>query len=336
MPLPYRYLTSLMLRYNGRAILLDCGEGTQIAMKKKGWSPNPIDVMLFTHYHADHISGLPGMLLSMANSERTEPVLMVGPEGLEHVVSALRVIAADLPFEIQYRELHDAEETFDLPGDPYFHITAFKVRHRVTCYGYSFTLDRAGKFDAARAQALQIPVRCWGQLQKGEPVTLADARKAAEGRTKASGRSHSGDAQEQAVLAENEGTFFAGEDPCAILWTPEDVMGPPRKGLKVTYCTDTRPTQSIVQNALGADLFICEGMYGEEDKLDKARQKKHMTFQEAAEIGRKAQPRQMWLTHYSPSEMHPENYIGAIRNVFPRLYAGKDGKSTTLKFSSEE
>ncbi|MBR2275706.1 MAG: MBL fold metallo-hydrolase, partial [Lachnospiraceae bacterium] len=92
MPLPYRWLTSLLMRYNGSSILIDCGEGTQIAMRKKGWSANPIDVICFTHYHADHISGLPGMLLTMGNAERTEPVLMIGPKGLARVVNALRVI----------------------------------------------------------------------------------------------------------------------------------------------------------------------------------------------------------------------------------------------------
>lgn len=93
MPLPYRWLTSLMARYNGKSILIDCGEGTQIAMKEKGWSPKPIDIICFTHYHADHISGLPGMLLTMGNAERTEPLLLIGPKGLTRVVNSLRVIA---------------------------------------------------------------------------------------------------------------------------------------------------------------------------------------------------------------------------------------------------
>ena len=100
MPLPYRWLTSLMMRYNGKSILIDCGEGTQIAMREKGWSPNPIDIICFTHFHADHISGLPGMLLTMGNAERTEPLLLIGPRGLTKVVASLRVIAPELPFEV--------------------------------------------------------------------------------------------------------------------------------------------------------------------------------------------------------------------------------------------
>lgn len=114
MPLPYRWLTSMMARYNGKSILIDCGEGTQIAMKEKGWSPKPIDIICFTHYHADHISGLPGMLLTMGNAERTEPLLMIGPKGLSRVVSSLRVIAPELPFEIRLKSLQRRKRAFSL------------------------------------------------------------------------------------------------------------------------------------------------------------------------------------------------------------------------------
>ena len=112
MPLPYRWLTSLMMRYNGKSILIDCGEGTQIALKEKGWSPKPIDIICFTHYHADHISGLPGMLLTMGNAERTEPLLLIGPKGLQRIVNALRCIAPELPFEIRFAEITEQEQTF--------------------------------------------------------------------------------------------------------------------------------------------------------------------------------------------------------------------------------
>ena len=117
MPLPYRWLTSLMIRYEGSQLLIDCGEGTQIAAKIKGWSFKPIDVICFTHYHADHISGLPGLLLTMGNAERTEPLKLIGPRGLERVVNALRTIAPELPFPLEFRELTEREE--DIQAGPY-------------------------------------------------------------------------------------------------------------------------------------------------------------------------------------------------------------------------
>ena len=291
MPLPYRYLTSMMARYNGKSILIDCGEGTQIAMKEKGWSPKPIDVICFTHYHADHISGLPGMLLTMGNAERTEPLLMIGPKGLERVVSALRVIAPELPFEIRYRELAEPFEQIDM-GD--YRLEAFRVNHNVICYGYNMIVERAGKFQVEKAKALGLPVQCWNPLQKGNVVEY-------EGRS----------------------------------YTPDMVMGAPRKGLKVTYCTDTRPTKSIEEHAFGADLFICEGMYGEEDKQQKAKEHKHMTFYEAARIAKAAQVGQMWLTHYSPSLPWPDQYLGQVRNIFEHSLTAKDGQTIELDFEEE-
>lgn len=291
MPLPRRWLTSLMTRYNGSSLLIDCGEGTQIAIKEKGWSFKPIDVICFTHYHGDHISGLPGLLLTMGNADRTEPLTLVGPKGLERVVSALRTIAPELPFEINYVEISGPEQVLELNG---YKITAFKVNHNVLCYGYTLEILRSGKFSPERAREQNIPLKLWNPLQKGETVE-------AEGK----------------------------------VYTPDMVLGPQRKGIKLTYTTDTRPTESIVRNAADSDLFICEGMYGEDEKAEKAKGYKHMTFKEAAVLARDARVGEMWLTHYSPSLIRPEDYMEDVRKIFPNAYAGKDGKSAELKFEDQ-
>ena len=117
------------------------------------------------------------------------------------------------------------------------------------------------------------------------------------------------------------------------IYTPDMVLGPPRKGLKITYCTDTRPTDSIRENARGADLFVCEGMYGEKDKQKKAKEYKHMTFYEAAQIAQEAGVGEMWLTHYSPSLNRPEEYMDEVKKIFPRAVAAKDGRTMELVFS---
>ena len=288
MPLPYRWLTALMTRFNGSSLLIDCGEGTQIAIKEKGWSFKPIDVICFTHFHGDHISGLPGLLLTMGNADRREPLTLIGPKGLERVVSALRVIAPELPFPILYREIEGAEQTFEMNG---YRLKAFRVNHNVLCYGYTLEIDRAGKFDVERARAQEIPQKYWSILQKGETVE-----------------------SEKGIL------------------TPDMVLGPPRKGIKLTYTTDTRPTNSIRENAKGSDLFICEGMYGEKEKAEKAVEYKHMTFYEAAKLAKEADVGEMWLTHYSPSLTRPEPYMDDVRKIFPAAKAGKDGMSAELMF----
>ena len=288
MPLPYRKLTSLMTRYNGSNLLIDCGEGTQVGIKERGWSFNPIDVICFTHYHADHISGLPGLLLTMGNADRSEPVLMIGPKGLERVVNALRTIAPELPFEIKFHELTEREETLEVNG---YKIHAFRVNHNVICYGYTLEIERAGKFDVERARAQGVEQKYWNLLQKGETVE-ADGR----------------------------------------ILTPDMVLGPKRKGIKVTYCTDTRPTPIITECAKNADLFICEGMYAEKEKEAKAKQYKHMTFYEAAQIAADANVKELWLTHFSPSLVHADNYMPAVKKIFEASYLGKDGKTVELLF----
>ena len=119
-------------------------------------------------------------------------------------------------------------------------------------------------------------------------------------------------------------------------YTPDMVMGEERKGIKVTYCTDSRPTDGIVKNAKDADLFICEGMYGEPDKKEKAKEYKHMTFYEAAQMAKSAGVAKMWLTHYSPSLTRPEEYAKEVRAIFPETYISKDGRSEELLFEDEK
>ncbi len=291
MPLPYRWLTALMVRYNGSSLLIDCGEGTQIALREKGWSFKPIDVICFTHYHGDHISGLPGLLLTMGNAERTEPLTLIGPKGLERVVNSLRVIAPELPFPINYVEIQGSEQEFAING---YRLRAFKVNHSVLCYGYTLELDRCGKFDAVRAKEQDIPLKLWSRLQKGE------------------------------IIEEN-----------GRVYTPDMVLGPPRKGLKLTYTTDTRPTESIARNAAGSDLFICEGMYAEAEKQKNAEENRHMMFSEAAQLARRAAVREMWLTHYSPSLVKPEEYMDQVKKIFPAAKPGKDGKTAVLMFEED-
>lgn len=290
MPLPGRWLSSLLIRCQGRMILIDCGEGTQVQLKKLRWGFKTIDTMLFTHYHADHIAGLPGLLLTIGNSGRTEPLSLLGPPGLKTIVDGLTVIAPELPYELTFLELSDIAGRETHLGKIY--IKSIPVNHTLPCLAYCFELKRQGKFDVEGAKKLGIPIHDWKTLQKGLPVFL-------------------------------EGQKIS----------PEMVLGPQRKGIKVCYCTDTRPTPNLTRFINSSDLFICEGMYGNDENYPKALERKHMLFSEAGLLASQGKVKEMWLTHYSPSVMEPEEYIESARAFFPNTKAGIDLLVSSLKFA---
>ena len=298
MPLLNRYLTSCLIKYNGSNILIDCGEATQLALRNAGESSKDIDVICITHFHADHIGGLAGLLLLMGNQGKTSLLTIIGPKGTKHVVEHLRVIAPVLPYDINYVELNDSYKNeyklCDITRDPKLRdlkIKAFKVNHKVVCYGYTIELDRLPKFDVQKAESLGISKKLWGRLQRGENVQYRDE-----------------------------------------VYTPDMVMGEPRKGLKVTYVTDTRPCDIIVEKALGSDLFICEAMYGDNDKKADAVDKKHLLMSETVKLARLACVNELWLTHFSPSMMNPKEYLNEARKTFSNTFIPKDGQHKELRF----
>ena len=292
-PLPDRWLTALYARSGGSACLIDCGEGTQIALAKSGCKLRPIDVICLTHFHADHVAGLPGLLLSMGNTGREEPVTIVGPTGLRQVLAGLLVIAGGLPFEVEAVELspegEEIKKGFVTAGP--MTIKAFPAEHVVPCLGYTIEIKRRPEFIPEKADSLGVPVKLWSDLQNGRPVTY-------EGRTV----------------------------------TPEQVLGPERKGIRILYSTDTRPVETIAENGRGTDLMILEGNYPDEEKMDKAEEWGHMTFPEAAGLAKRAGTKELWLTHFSQSIDDPENYLENASRVFPNTHIGKDGMKKTFDF----
>ena len=289
MPIPGRNLTSMVVSYQGRKLLIDCGEGTQVSLKILGWKIKNIDVILFTHFHADHIAGLPGLLLTIANSGRLEPITIIGPYGLIKVVTGLKVIAPVLPYSIKLVELCGEEKYFKKIG--YFNINILSVEHGIPCFAYSIDINRNRKFDRGKALKNKVPLVFWNRLQKGEEIKQEDK-----------------------------------------LYTPDMVLGHDRRGLKVSYCTDSRPSSELVEFVKESDIFICEGMYGNDEKKDKAVLYKHMIFAEAAVIAKEAEVGELWLTHFSPSMTEPQSYIENARGIFENTIIGKDRYVKSISF----
>lgn len=289
LPLEDRNLTAMLFRHNGKMILTDCGEGTQVQIRKAGWGFKAIDLLCFTHWHADHVAGLPGFLLTLGNHGRTEPLTVLGPPGIEAVFQGLTVIVPVLPYEVLLMEVPTDRQFSYTVGD--ITVRTFPLEHWVPCLGYRFDLPRAGKFDHERALAAGVPMPLWGILQKGEP-------------------------------AEHAG----------VCYTPEMVMGESRRGISVSYCVDTRPVVGLSEFVKDSDLLICEGMYGDDDHLNKAIEKKHMLFSEAALLAQDAGARELWLTHFSPALEKPEEFLETATNIFENTAIGTDMKFKSLKF----
>lgn len=295
MPLPGRYLTSLICRLNGRLLLVDCGEGTQVSMKILGWGFKNVDAICFTHYHADHAAGLPGLLLTIGNSGRTEPLTLIGPPDLARIVNGLTVITPELPFDLNIVEL-PYSGTRDMPvADTEYILGALPLEHSRTCFAYSIETHRRGKFDPDKAEKLGLPKKYWSVLQNGEDMPY-------------------------------EGNVY----------TPEMVLGPARKGIKLCYLTDSRPVRTIPGFIREADLFVCEGIYGEDEKLATAKEHKHMIFSEAARLALEGGVKKLWLTHYSPALVNPGEFVNVARGIFPESYAGYDRIACTIHFEDAE
>ncbi|MDD5790066.1 MAG: ribonuclease Z [Spirochaetia bacterium] len=285
MPLPYRHLTSVLLRRDGDLFLFDCGEGTQVSLKRLNLKWKKIDAIFISHTHADHVTGLPGILMLNSQVDRKEPLYIYGPPKIaEYVETSRKVLDMYINYPIIVKEItapcvvHEGKD---------FYIRCFPLQHTKTCVGYTLEeLDRPGEFNVEKARELGVPVGpLFGKLQRGEPITL-----------------------------ENGKTV-----------SPEDVMGSRRSGRKFSFVTDTLYLPSIAREVQGSDLLICEGMFSD-DCEDQAKEKKHMTSRQAAEIARDSGAKRMALIHYSPrySDKELPVLLEQAREVFPKAELSRD------------
>jgi len=285
MPLPYRHLTSVLLRRDGDLFLFDSGEGTQVSLRRLNLKWKKINAIFISHTHADHITGLPGILMLSAQVERTEPLYIYGPPKIkEYVETSRKVLDMYINYPIVIKEItapcivHSGKD---------FYVRAFPLEHTKTCVGYTLEeLDRPGEFFPQKAIDLKVPCGpLWSQLQSGYEVTLEDGR----------------------------------------IIKPEEVLGKKRSGRKFSYVTDTLYKPSIIDEVRGSDLLICEGMF-EKALIAQAKEKKHMTAEQAATIAKKAEVRRMCMIHYSPryTDRDLNLLLQEAQEIWPQAELSKD------------
>ena len=285
MPLPNRHLTSVLLRREGDLFLFDCGEGTQVSLRRLNLRWKKISVIFISHTHADHVTGIPGLLMLSSQVDRDDPLYIIGPPKItEYIEASRRVLDMYINYEIVIREISEPGIVYEGDG---FHVRAFPLRHTKPCYGYTLEEDpRPGEFHPEKAEALGVkrgPL--WAALQSGQTVKAED-----------------------------------GSDVQA-----EQVLGPTRTGRKFSFVTDTLAFPEIADEAYGSDLFICEGMF-ERALEESAREKKHMTAEQAAHIAHAARVKKLALIHYSPryTEYELKQVIKEAQAVFPETVLSRD------------
>jgi ribonuclease Z len=285
MPLPNRHLCSVLLRREGDLFLFDGGEGTQVSLRRLNLRWKKISVIFVSHTHADHVTGLPGLLMLSSQVDRDDPLYIIGPPRIaEYIEESRRVLDMYINYEIVIREITE-------PGVVYrgedFQVRAFPLRHTKPCYGYTLEEDiRPGEFHPERAEALGVPRGpLWSKLQSGQPVEAAGG----------------------------------------TLVRPEEVLGEPRPGRKFSFVTDTLAFPGITDEVADSDLFVCEGMFCR-DLLDSAREKRHMTSEQAARIAAAAKVKKLALIHYSPryTDYELKQLLREAQDIFPPTVLTRD------------
>jgi ribonuclease Z len=221
MPLPNRHLTSVLLRREGELFLFDCGEGTQVSLRRLNLRWKKISVIFISHTHADHVTGIPGLLMLSSQVDRDDPLYIIGPPRIaEYIETSRRVLDMYINYDIVVREVDEPGVVYEGEG---FHVRAFSLRHTKPCFGYTLAEDpRPGEFHPEKAEALGVkrgPL--WAALQSGQVVKAEDGRDVRS----------------------------------------EQVLGPTRTGRKFSFVTDTLAFPEMADEVSLSDLFVCEGMF---------------------------------------------------------------------------
>ena len=278
----------------GKKILIDCGEGTQVSMRMKNCGFKDVDLILITHLHGDHIIGLIGLLSTMGNSGKVDDLTIVGPRGIIEAIKAIKVLVEYLPYNLNIIE--NPLETFSLENHPVFKDLQIS------------TLE------------LDHSTECLGYSLYFKRTPKFNIEKA---------KANNVPQNLWSKLQKIDSIFYDKKK-----YTSDMVLGDDRKGVKLSFITDTRFLLTIPDFIRHSDLFVCEGMYGDDMDISKAVKNKHMTFNEAASLASLGEVKQLLLTHFSPSLENPHDYLKNATRIFPNTIIGEDRLSLSLNYEN--
>ena len=294
MPLPHRHLTSVLLRREGELFLFDGGEGTQVSLRRLNLRWKKISAIFISHTHADHVTGIPGLLMLSSQVDRDDPLYIYGPPRIaEYIESSKRILDMYINYEIVVKEFTEGGIIHQGNG---FRIRAFPLRHTKPCFGYALEEEgRPGIFHPEKAETLGIPRGpLFARLQAGENITLADGR----------------------------------------VVHPRDVLGPPRSGRKFCYVTDSLAFKEIAAEVAGSDLFVCEGMFESDLEESAREKKHMTAKEAATIAVSAGGIRRLALIHFSPryNEYNLKGLLSEARAIFPETVLCRDRMCLPIDF----
>lgn len=294
MPLPGRFLTSALLRRGGELFLFDCGEGTQVSLRKLNLKWKKISTIFISHTHADHVTGLPGIMMLSSQVERNEPLYIIGPPNIkEYVESSWKALDMYINYKVIIKEITEPGIVYE--GEGYV-VKAFRLNHSKPCFGYTLIEEpRPGIFNPEAAQSLHVPRGpLWATLQSGKDVILEDGK-------------------------------------CIH---PEMVMGKKRKGRKFSFITDTKYFNTIKDNVTDSDVLICEGMFRSELQESAAEKKHLTSVESGSIARNAGGVKKMGLIHYSPryAEYDLRRLLQEAKNIFPNTFLCRDGQYIDIPY----
>jgi ribonuclease Z len=246
--------------------------------------------------HADHVSGMLGMMLAFKQAQRTNPVTIVGPVGIKKYVETFLMITSKFGYPVNFVELKKGENNLNirtgLKNDVV--IKSVPALHSKPCFAYSIDLERKPKFIREKVEEIGIPVQFWKALSQGQDIVYQNK-----------------------------------------VYKGSDFISKPRKGLKISYVTDTRPMPHFRDFIKNSDIAVIEGMYRDKDKMDKAKSEKHMLWDESVSLAKDNGIGEVILTHFSPSLQIEPNDANLLKSKLSNAVLGRDGLYRHLKYDDE-